>query len=121
MKQSFYFLSMLFILFTACSKEKTEYIDNAPQLEVTVVDLSHTAVADARVTLYASEADLKTKTNPLENSITSPDGTALFSELEEEVYYFFAEKAEMNNTKSTSLIGEKLQINVKATVQTTIK
>jgi len=112
---------MLFILFTACSKEKTEYIDNAPQLGVTVVDLSHTAVANANVTLYASEADLKAKTNPLVNKITSSDGTALFTELEESIYYFYAEKDEMNNTKSISLINEKLQVNMKATVQTTIK
>lgn len=112
---------MLFILFTACSKEKTEYTNNAPQLEITVVDLSHTAVANATVTLYASEDDLKAKTNPLGNSLTGSDGAALFTELEEIIYYFYAEKEEMNNTKSTSLIGEKLQINVKATIQTTIK
>ena len=112
---------MLFILFTACSKEKTEYIDNTPQLEVTVVDLSHTTVADATVTLYASEVDLKAKTNSLKSGTTNSEGIVLFSDLEENVYYFYAEKAEMNNTKSTSLISEKLQINMKVTVQTTIK
>jgi hypothetical protein len=121
MKKTLYFLSMLFILFTACSKEKTEYIDNAPQLEITVVDISHTAVANARVTLYASETDLKTKTNSLLSGTSNAEGIALFAELEEEVYYFYAEKAEMNNTKSISLISENLQINVKATVQTIIK
>ncbi len=109
------------MLFTACSKEKTEYIDNAPQLEITVVDLSHTAVANASVTLYANEADLKARTNSLLIGTSNTEGIALFTELEEKAYYFYAEKAEMNNTKSLSLISEKLQINVKASVQTTIK
>lgn len=109
------------LIFLSCSQEKTEYIDNAPQLEITVVDLSHTAVADAKVTLYASEDDLKAKTNPQGNSLTGSEGTVLFTELEEDFYYFYAEKEEMNNTKSISLISEQLQINVKTTVQTTIK
>lgn len=112
---------LLQVIFISCSKEKTEYIDNLPQLEITVVDMSHTAVANASVTLYANEADLKASTNSLLSSTTNSEGIALFTELEEKTYYFYAEKEEMNNTKSLSLISEKLQINVKATVQTTIK
>lgn len=118
-------IGILFLLvqltILSCSKEKTEYIDNLPQLEITVVDLSHSVVADSKVTLFANEDDLKAKTNPLGNSLTDSNGIALFSDLEEKIYYFYAEKAEMNNAKSISLISEKLQINVKATVQTTIK
>jgi len=113
---------LLFVLlFASCTKEKTEYVDNLPQLEITVVDISHSGVNGATVTLYANEDDLKAKANGLANKTTNEDGIALFTDLEEKVYYFYAEKAEMNNSKSITLIGEKLAINVKAKIQTTIK
>lgn len=112
---------LLQLAFFACSKEKTELIDNAPQLEITVVDISHSPVADAAVSLFVNEADWKAQTNSIAETTTNDNGQALFQELEAEVYYFYAQKGEMTNQKSTSLIDTPLAINVKATIQTTIK
>ncbi len=112
---------MAALILFSCSDEKVEFIDNPPQLEITVVDAQQTFVSDAIVQLYETEENWKAKSNSVTEKRTGNDGIALFSGLEEKKYYFYVEKAELNNIKSLSVIRDSLKINVKATIQTVIK
>ena len=113
----------VFLLFTIIliSCETVEFVDNAPQLEVTVLDESGSRVQQANVILYGSEMDWRNQSNPLQSKLTNSLGVVLFENLEEQVYYFYAQKYELSNQESISVLDKELQINVKALVTTVIK
>ncbi len=112
---------MAALILFSCSDEKVEFIDNPPQLEITVVDISQVQLSGVSVTLYNTEEDWKSKANPVVVDSTDSKGIVVFSDLMEQRYYFFAEKSEMNNMKTVAVIADSLKINVKATIQTIIK
>ena len=121
MKTKLLILATLLLFFASCEKKKEVYVDNLPQLEITVLDITHTAVDGVSVTIFDNETDFKSNSNGIKTSSTDSQGKVLFTDLEEKVYYFFAEKGDMNNLKNVSVIEKQLAINVKAQVKTVIK
>ena len=118
-KLLFIVLSTLPILLGSC--KKTEYLDNQPQLEIKVLDANGEAISNASVVLYNSENDWKAQTNPVTSHQTDNLGIVLFDNLQEQVYYFYASKGELNNKESVSILNDPLKVNVRAQITTILK
>lgn len=112
-------LQLFAIVLISC--EKTVFIDNPPQLEITVLDESGNRVQDANVTLYGSEEDWKAKSTALQSELTNSQGVVLFENLEEQIYFFYAQKDKLSNEESISALDKELQFNIKALITTIIK
>lgn len=106
---------------TLFSCQKTELIDNTPQLEITVLNENGGRIQGASVTLYDSEDNWNNGTNFLQSGLTDSQGIILFEELEEQVYFIYAEKDELSNQDGISALNEELQINVRALLTIIIK
>lgn len=99
---------------------KTEIIDTPAQLQIHVVDESNTSIAGAEVSLFATLDDWQNSANVLSTQTTDSDGTVLFTDLDEKIYYFWVEKDELNNNFSVAATEKKLSINVVAQVEVVI-
>jgi hypothetical protein len=117
--QVFILKTLLIIALWSCSE--TEFMDNAPQLEITVLSSSGERIENAFVFLYKSELDWKNKLNPILSDETNSQGIILFDNLEEQLYFFFVQKEELTNIESISALEKELQINVKAKITTILK
>ncbi len=104
--------------FTACKKE---IIDTPPQLQLHVFNEAGNSVSNANVSLYLSEEDWENKSGTITTAITTNEGTVLFENLEEQVYYFWVEKGELNNNYTIAATGKPLAINTIAKVKVEIK
>lgn len=111
----FFFATLL----VSCSKE-TIYIDNPPQLEIVVIDVNNNKIPNAIVTIYLNEDDWQNKTNSIEQQNTDANGTVLFENLEEVIYYFYVQKGNLDNTLGVSYFANPLKKNEIRVVQTTI-
>lgn len=118
MKKHVISLLLLMILLMGC--KKTVYIDNAPQLEIVVVDPSNNKVSGAVVTIFISEEDWQNKANSIDQKTSDINGSALFTELEETKYYFYVQKGLLDNTLGVSYFSNPLKLNEIRVVQTTI-
>jgi len=99
---------------------KKIYIDNDPQLKIIVVDASNNKVSNAIVTLFLSENDWQKKTNSVIQMNTDLNGSALFQDLEELVYYFYVQKGALDNTLGVSYFATPLKKNEVRNLQTII-
>ena len=91
------FFALAIIISSGCTKKEYVEVDVAPQLEITVTDISEGPVNGARVTLYETENDFYEDQNTVKTSVTDATGEVLFDELNEKIYYFYAEKGDLNN------------------------
>jgi hypothetical protein len=107
----------LVISFFSCTKE--EYIQPAPQLQIQVISKYLVPVQGANVTLYNTEANLYNQVDPVKNLQTNQAGQVLFEDLEEQRYYFYVEKDELDNTsdvaatKNALETGQRFEVVVK--------
>lgn len=118
MKNYLFVFLLLGLSFSACTK--TNYEDNLPQLEITVINPLDDFVSNAKVSLFQNENDWNNKANSVSEQSTDANGLVLFEDLEERTYYFLVQKGELNNMESASYIDTPLEINVKAQVITVI-
>jgi hypothetical protein len=118
MKKTVIVISFALILIK-CSKEVI-YIDNEPQLEVIVVNAQNEHIHNADVTLFITEDEWREKVNPVSRRNTDIEGKVLFQNLEERIYYFYAQKDTLNNTLGVSYFVTPLKKNEIRVVETII-
>lgn len=92
-----YLLSILFLFLFGCTEKEYIDIDVSPQLEILVKDKAGNPILGATVSLYTSENDFNSKVNAHKIEMTNAVGKVLFKDLNEVVYYFYAEKDGLNN------------------------
>lgn len=121
MKSNSIFSLFLFICLILISCGKTEYLDNAPQLEIHVTNQQGQIVSGATVSLFSNEDDWKQSKGIIYLTQTNANGSALFEELEERNYYFLVEKEELNNKNEVAYFTDPLKTNVKAIINVIIR
>lgn len=105
------------LLFSGCTRE--EIVQPSPQLQIQVISQYLVPVQGADVTLYNTEENLYLQENPIRTLQTNQNGQALFENLEEQRYYFYAEKDGLDNTsdiaatKNSLQTGQRFEIVVK--------
>jgi hypothetical protein len=98
MKRIIYTVFVLILLLNIqCTEKEYVDVDVNPQLEVLVLDIESNFVSGVTVKLFSTEEDLISKTGEIQSISTDSDGKAIFNELEEKIYYFYAEKGNLNN------------------------
>jgi hypothetical protein len=110
---------MLVVLISACSEEII-YTDVLPQLEIKTLDANGNVAQNVQVSLYLTEADWLENTNKIVQKTTDSNGNALFDNLEEKVYYIFAEKNNQNNLNGISFFSAPLRKNEVRVITTSI-
>jgi len=111
----------LVILVITSSNCRKVIIDILPQLEIEVVDADGIPQAGVSVKLFTTIEDWREVENVFRISVTDNNGIVLFKELEECIYYFLAEKGELNNRLNISVTEKKLSKNIIAVIKTTIE
>lgn len=101
----------LSVFFNGCIEKEYVYLDVTPQLEITVKDETNNTIAGATVNLYNSEEDFYQKENPVQTKVTNGSGIVLFKDLSEIIYYFYAEKGELNNYYEVVTFAKPLRKN----------
>lgn len=115
MKRTFYlFLAGAALILQAC--DITEYVESSPQLEFTVVRDNMVFVDGATVSLYNTKQDWESKSNVVESLQTDSKGQALFEDLQEQKYYFFVEKGELDNMADIAATWDPLKIGQRSEV-----
>ncbi len=109
------------LIIGASSCEKTNYEDNLPAFEITVLDETENVVPGAMVSLFLTQEDWENQKNPVITQSTNELGKATFNDLDEKVYYFFAEKNRATNALEVSYLELPLEINKMKTITTTIR
>ena len=103
-----------------CTKEDILEIDVAPQLELTVLDSSGNNVVGASVSIYSSEANWESRSNPIQENTTDASGKVLFKELNQIRYFFYVSKGAMNNYYDIASFTNPLRMNEIRTLNCTI-
>lgn len=109
----------LFSIMFSCKNEYS-YKDNKPQMEIVIKDQTGQLVQGAIVTLYLLQNDWNQKVNAVQTLTSDSKGTAMFTELDEKVYYFLAEKGALNNVLGVSYFAQPLKVNEIRVIQTII-
>ena len=109
------------ILFAGCTEKEYIYLDVAPQLEIIVKDLSGNNVEGASVKLFVSEENFYAKENPLQTKVSDQSGKVIFKDLDEMIYYFYAEKGELNNYYEVVTFANPLKKNEIKTITCIIR
>ena len=112
--------SFCVLVMHGCSKE-TVYEDTLPQLEIIVVNATGGIVSGAEVQLYLTQEDWNAEENIVANSMTDANGSVLFSELEERIYYFYVSKDDKDNVQGISYFENPLKINEIKVLETIIQ
>nr|WP_321358130.1 hypothetical protein [uncultured Draconibacterium sp.] len=99
-------LAMLISLLS-CTKE--EYVEPAPQILITVVEDDLVFVEGASVSLFNSQEDWENHSNVVASLQTDEKGQVLFENLDEQIYYFYIEKGDLNNLADIAALSEPLQ------------
>lgn len=107
----FAILALVLFLFSCTEKE---YIDAAPQLLFTVVADNLVFVEGASVSLFNSQEDWENHSNVVASLQTDGKGQVLFENLDEQIYYFYIEKGDLNNLADIAALSEPLQIGRKS-------
>lgn len=108
------FLVGVTLILQAC--EKTEYVKASPQLEFTVVKDNMVFVEGAVISLYNTQEDWQLRTNAVQELHTDDRGQALFEDLQEQKYYFFVGKEELDNLADIAATSEPLKVGQKSQV-----
>ena len=109
-----FILLSIFILFFGCKKKDSTTPATAPptNLQITLNDYSGNPVQFATVKLFSSYNDWYNKTNQIGLiEISDATGKVQFSNLQSEVYYWFAEKDCINNFNGISQTSNTLTAN----------
>ncbi|MGF7139837.1 hypothetical protein [Roseimarinus sediminis] len=101
-------LTGLVLILQGCNE--TEYVLSAPQLEFTVVTDNMVFVEGATVTLYNTKEDWTNREHAVQSLPTDSKGQVFFQDLNEQKYYFFVQKGEMNNLADIAATAESLQM-----------
>ena len=104
-------LFFIFIVFISAACEEIVKVDVDPQLQITVKDESDNIVVGAAVNLFDTEEDFLLNENEVKTKTTDAAGQVLFQGLDEEIYYFYAEKGELNNYYEVVSFAEPLKKN----------
>ena len=107
----FAILALVLFLFSCTEKE---YIDADPQLLFTVVADNLVFVEGASVSLFNSQEDWENHSNVVASLQTDGKGQVLFENLDEQIYYFFIEKGDLNNLADIAALSAPLQIGRKS-------
>lgn len=107
----FAILALVLFLFSCTEKE---YIDADPQLLFTVVADNLVSVEGASVSLFNSQEDWENHSNVVASLQTDGKGQVLFENLDEQIYYFYIEKGDLNNLADIAALSEPLQIGRKS-------
>jgi hypothetical protein len=114
-------LIFIFIVSISSGCEEIIKVDVDPQLQITVKDESDNIVVGAAVNLFDTEEDFLLNENEVMNGTTDAAGQVLFKELSEEIYYFYAEKDELNNYYEVVTFAEPLKKNEIKTITCIIR
>ena len=99
----------LFILVAFAQPSEAQLMNT--KLQITVTNDLGNLVEGATVTLYKTEDDYDSETNPVQTATTDDKGRVLFYELEPMAYYMTVTKDDLTNagrgTKTTKLIAKK--------------
>ncbi len=77
------------------------------KLKITVIDDLGNVVKDAKVTLYANEADYTKETNAVQPyQLTDSKGRVTFKNLETKSYYIIVRKGDMDNSDGGEIVSE---------------
>jgi hypothetical protein len=107
----------LLISFWSCTDE--EYVKPAPQLQISVISRYLTPIEEASVTLYNTKDDLIRQTDPILTLKTDASGQVLFEDLEEQRYFFYVKKDDLDNTSDVAATlneletGQRVEVVVK--------
>ena len=115
------FFALAIIISSGCTKKEYVEVDVAPQLEIMVTDISDDPVSGAAVTLFETESDFYENENPVKTSVTDAAGKVLFEELNETIYYFYAEKGDLNNFYEVMTFNDPLSKNEIKTITCIIR
>jgi len=114
-------LIIVFIFAFSIGCKKYIEVDVDPQLEITVTDMSDNIVVGATVNLFTTEEDFLLNENPIKTKTTDAAGQVLFEELNEMIYYFYAEKGELNNYYEVVTFAKSLKKNEIKTITCVIR
>ncbi|MFY0591442.1 carboxypeptidase-like regulatory domain-containing protein [Roseivirga sp.] len=77
------------------------------KLKITVVDELGNVVPDAKVTLYATEADYNKEVNPVQPfKLTDSKGKATFKKLDTKSYYVIVRKGDKDNAGGGEIVSK---------------
>ncbi|WP_372753401.1 carboxypeptidase-like regulatory domain-containing protein [Labilibaculum sp.] len=105
-----YLLLLAFTLLLGSCTD-TDYISNAPELEINVSDTDGILIEYASVSLFDNRDDWDEKTNKIDSLTTDSLGHVAFENLEEIQYYVYVEKDDLNNTYGTIATSDSLQVD----------
>ena len=108
------FIAFLAFVISLLSCTKEEYVDPAPQLFFTVVEDDLIFVEGATVSLFNNQEDWENDSNVVASLQTDAKGQALFENLDEQTYYFYVEKGDLNNLADIAVLSAPLQIGRKS-------
>nr|WP_321484961.1 SpaA isopeptide-forming pilin-related protein [uncultured Draconibacterium sp.] len=108
------FIAFLAFVISLLSCTTEEYVDPAPQLFFTVVEDDLIFVEGATVSLFNNQEDWENDSNVVASLQTDAKGQALFENLDEQTYYFYVEKGDLNNLADIAALSAPLQIGRKS-------
>lgn len=98
MKNALKWLTSLMIFVSLLSFKSVDVKFLPTALRITVIDELGNHVEGAKVTIFMTEEDYRSETNPVgESVLTNEKGVAKFSKLEPVAYYILAEKESKAN------------------------
>ena len=101
------FLMLGGIFLSSCTK-----IDTLPQLELSVVDMDGQAVQGVIVGLFDQLDEWSMHENPVQTwRETNDKGRVLFIDLQEQIYFFYADGDTLSNIGHEIELKEPLQLN----------
>lgn len=112
-------LILLAISLAACTK--TEYELLPPQLEIIVLDVNDNVVSNVNISIFLDQEDWEQGINEVTSGLTNNSGSIEFENLGELVYFFKAEKDELNNDKDIVSFKNPLKKGEKRIVRTKIQ
>jgi hypothetical protein len=105
----YFLLLALIVLLASCTE--TNYISNAPELQIYVSDTSDNLLQNASVSLFSNWDDWDEQTNKIDSLTTDSLGCVVFENLEELQYYVYAEKDSLNNNYDVIATSDSLQVD----------
>ncbi|MFC2096979.1 hypothetical protein ACFLSI_01465 [Bacteroidota bacterium] len=103
---------LLIILITIINLNSCVKPDDAPRLEITVMNEAEEVVTDAYVSLYENIDEWGMQNNPVQVwKKTNAEGKVTFIGLREIVYYFVIKKDQLDNSGTQVSLDNKLKMN----------
>lgn len=107
------------VIMVSCTK--TEHKDMSPQLKIIVKNHDLSIVLEATVDLYQNVDDFQQGINVIKTGITDQTGSILFSDLDEIVYYFYAEHEGKCNCYGVAATSSQIEAGYVHIVETIIE